>query len=155
MLVNCAGLAKCATLEDTPAEDAHHMMNVNYFGTFYPTKYVIGQMRTAGDGIIVITSSQAGLLGIYGLGAYSASKFALRGLAESLAIEVSHTDISVTLALPADVDTAGYAEENKNKPEITKIMSGTANLAQPGVVGRQIVEDALVCIIFSIKNIFF
>lgn len=145
MLVNCAGLAKCATVEDTPAEDAHHLMNVNYFGTLYPTKYVVGRMRTSGEGIIVITSSQAGLCGVYGLGAYAASKFALRGLAESLAIELSNTDVSVTLALPADTDTAGYAEENKNKPEITKVMCNTASLANPQDVGRQIVEDALVC----------
>lgn len=144
MLVNCAGMAKCATIEDTSVEDAHHMMNINYFGTFYPTKFVVGRMRAAGEGIIVITSSQAGLLGIYGLGAYSASKFALRGLAESLVVELSHTDVSVTLALPADTDTSGYAEENKHKPEITKLMCGTASLSKPQDVGKQIVEDALV-----------
>lgn len=153
MLVNCAGTAQSAILEDTSAADAHHMMNVNYFGTFYPIKFVLRRMREAGDGIIVLTSSQAGLMGVYGFGAYGAAKFALRGLAETLAIELSHTDVSVTLALPADTDTAGYAEENKTKPEITKIICATANLAKPHDVGRQIVEDALVCLLsLAIKD---
>lgn len=59
-------------------------------------------MKANKDGIIVLTASQAGLLGIYGLGAYSASKFALRGLAEALSMETKHLGINVTLALPAD-----------------------------------------------------
>lgn len=146
MLVNCAGYSKCGTIEDTSAEDARQLMDVNYFGTFYPTKFVVDRMRKANDGIIVITSSQAGLLGVYGFGAYGASKFALRGLAETLSLELADTDVSVTLALPADTDTSGYAEENKTKPEITKIMSGMANLSDPKDVGRQIMNDALVSI---------
>lgn len=53
------------------------------------TKAVIEGMKERREGHIVFTSSAAGLLGIYGYTAYSASKFALRGLAEALHMEVN------------------------------------------------------------------
>lgn len=102
MLVNCAGMAICGTIEDTKPEDAKFLMDLNYFGTFYPTHYVLPKMKARKDGIIVVTGSQASLLGVFGLGAYSAAKFALRGLAEAIYMETKHLGITVTLALPAD-----------------------------------------------------
>lgn len=84
-------------------EDARKMIDVNYYATYYPTRYVLPKMQAAKEGIITITGSQLSLLGIYGLGAYTASKFALRGLAECIAMENAHHGITVTLALPADV----------------------------------------------------
>lgn len=152
MLVNCAGTAVCGTLIDTTIEMARRMMDINYFGTFQPTRCVLAGMReraAAGQddgGIIVLTSSMAGMLGVYGMGAYSASKFALRGLAEVLALESAHLGISVTLALPGDTDTPGLAVENESKPAITKAMSSEGGLAQPSEMGRQIIEDALVSV---------
>lgn len=103
MLVNCAGMAICGTVDEMSIEDARAMMDINYYATYYPTRYVLGQMKAAGEGIITITGSQLSLLGIYGMGAYTASKFALRGLAECLAMETAHTGVTVTLAMPADV----------------------------------------------------
>lgn len=52
----------------------------------------------------------------------------------------------VTLALPADTDTPGFAEEEKTKPKETKIISGSGGLANPQDVAIQIVNDALVII---------
>lgn len=150
MLVNCAGAAVCGTIEDLTAEQARFMMDVNYFGTFYPTKYVLAHMKASEDGIIVITASQAAMLGIYGYGAYSPSKFALRGLAETIAMEVGHRGVSVTLALPADTDTPGLAEENRTKPLVTQIISGSGGLAQPEHVAKQILNDALVTTFHSL-----
>lgn len=63
-------------------------MSVNYFGAAQFTRAVIAGMKGRRDGGIVLVSSQAGLCGIYGFAAYAASKFALRGLAEALAMEV-------------------------------------------------------------------
>lgn len=101
-LINCAGMAICGTVDETALDDARKMMDINYWATFHPTRYVLRRMKSVGDGIITITGSQASLLGIYGYGPYAAAKFALRGLAETIAMEVSSTKISVTLALPAD-----------------------------------------------------
>lgn len=101
-LVNCAGGAICGRVDELSADDAVHLMNINYFAVYYPTRFVLTKLREIGDGIITITGSQASLVGIYGLGPYTAAKFALRGLAESIAMEVSNTNITVTLALPPD-----------------------------------------------------
>lgn len=110
MLVNCAGGATCGRIDEVSPDDAVDMMNINYFAVYYPTRYVLTKMTKIGDGIITITGSQASLMGIYGLGPYTAAKFALRGLAETIAMEVSNTNISVTLALPADTGTIDQSE---------------------------------------------
>lgn len=102
-LINCAGMAICGTVAEMSVDDARKMMDINYYATYYPIRYVLPKMQAAKKGIITITGSQLSLLGIYGLGAYTASKFALRGLAESIAMENAHNGITVTLALPADV----------------------------------------------------
>jgi 3-dehydrosphinganine reductase len=152
MLVNCAGMALMGTVEETTEEDAKFLMDLNYFGTFYPTRYVLPKMKAKKDGIIVLTASQAALLGIYGMSAYSAAKFALRGLAESLYMETKHLNINITLALPADTDTPGLANENKTKPEITKAICGTGGLLKAESVGKQLINDALYGSFFSIKG---
>lgn len=105
MLINSAGGAVCGRVDEMPVDDAIHMMNINYYATFYPTRYVLTKLKKAGEGIITITGSQCSLLGIYGYGAYAAAKFALRGLAETISMEVANTKISITLALPADTGT--------------------------------------------------
>lgn len=81
MLVNCAGMAICGTIEKTTPADSKFLMDLNFYGTLFPIQYVLPKMKARKDGIIVLTASQAALLGIFGLGVYSASKFALRGLA--------------------------------------------------------------------------
>lgn len=150
MLVNCAGMAICSTVEDTKPEDAKFLMDLNYFGTFYPIRYVLPKMKARKDGIIVVTSSQAALLGIYGLGAYSAAKFALRGLAETIYMETKHLGINVTLALPADTDTPGFENEEKSKPQETKEICGGGGLFKPEDVAKKILNDALKGNFFSI-----
>ncbi len=63
-------------------------MDIDYLGSVYATRAIIQEMKQNNRGRIVFTSSQAGQLGIYGYTAYSPTKFALRGLAESLQMEV-------------------------------------------------------------------
>ena len=63
-------------------------MNVNYMGCVNLTKAVLGGMKARKRGRIVFVSSQAGQLGVFGYTAYSSTKYALRGLAESLQMEV-------------------------------------------------------------------
>ena len=150
MLVNCAGMAICGTIEETKSADAKFLMDLNYFGTFYPIRYVLPKMKAQKDGIIVLTSSQAGLLGIYELGAYSAAKFALRGLAETVYMETKHLGINVTLALPADTDTPGFKNEEKSKPQETKEICGGGGLFKPEQVAQKILSDALKGNFFSI-----
>lgn len=63
-------------------------MEVNYLGSVYPTRAVITTMKERRMGRIMFVASQAGQIGLFGYTAYSPSKFALRGLAESLQMEV-------------------------------------------------------------------
>lgn len=65
------------------------LMEVNYLGSVYATRAVITTMKERRMGRIMFVSSQAGQIGLFGYTAYSPSKFALRGLAESLQMEVS------------------------------------------------------------------
>jgi len=142
LLINCAGTSIPATFEDAKPEDFKRLMDINFFGSVYVTKACIPSMKKKG-GHIVFTSSQAGLLGIYGFSAYAASKFALRGLAETLAMELKPFKIFVTLSCPPDTDTPGFAEEEKQKPEITREISKTAGLVPAEVVASGLVADML------------
>lgn len=88
-LINCAGMAVCGKIEDASENDFKQMMNLNYFGTVFPIKAVVEGMKSRREGYIVLTGSMASLIGLFGLSAYCASKFALRGLAETLYMEVN------------------------------------------------------------------
>jgi short-subunit dehydrogenase len=78
------------------------MMKVNYLGAVYCTKAVVDSMKKRRFGRIIFVSSQAGQIGIFGYTGYSASKFALRGLAECLQMELKPYNIFVTLSYPPD-----------------------------------------------------
>lgn len=144
MLINCAGLAICGVFEDVSVSDARKLMEINYWGTYNCTRYVLPKMKKNREGIIVVTASQAALFGIFGYGPYAASKYALRGMAETIAMESRHLGISVTMALPADTNTPGFENEEKTKPQETKIISGGGGLAEPHDVAKKILNDALV-----------
>ncbi|XP_043505635.1 3-ketodihydrosphingosine reductase [Polistes fuscatus] len=143
MLINCAGSSMCAKIEDTSTSDVRKMMDLNFFGTYNCIKAVVQSMKTAKDGIIVLTASQASLLGIYGYSAYCSSKFALRGLAESISMELTPYNISVTLCLPPDTDTPGFATELLTKLLETKLISQSSGLVKPSAIADQLFKDAL------------
>lgn len=65
MLVNCAGTAICGKIEDTSIADLQKMISINFLGTYYCIKAVVQRMKASQEGIIVLTSSQAALLGIF------------------------------------------------------------------------------------------
>ena len=153
MLVNCAGTAICGKIEDTSVADLKKMININFLGSYYCTKAVVQRMKASQEGIIVLTSSQAALLGIFGYSAYCSTKFALRGLAESLAMELAPYNISVTLSLPPDTDTPGFAIEELSKPLETKLISETSALVRPEVVANKLFKDALAGKFFSTVGI--
>ena len=92
--------------------DVHERtMQVNYFGSLYCVNAVLPYMTKAQKGQIVLVSSGAGLVGLYGYTPYSPSKFALRGLAESMRQELKDQGIRVSIVYPPDTDTPGWREE--------------------------------------------
>lgn len=143
MLVNCAGTSMCAKFEDTVVSDFKQMMDLNFMGIVQCTKSVVPGMKARGSGHVILTSSQAGMVGIYGYTAYSSSKFAVRGLAESLYMELKPYGVHVTLSLPPDTDTPGFAEEEKTKLNETRLICQSAGLISPDVVASQMLDDAI------------
>lgn len=88
-----ACLRVCAALwlwpSPWPLCSLQKLMSVNYLGSVYASRAVITTMKERRVGRIVFLSSQAGQVGLFGFTAYSPSKFAIRGLAEALQMEVS------------------------------------------------------------------
>nr|XP_039319451.1 3-ketodihydrosphingosine reductase [Saimiri boliviensis boliviensis] len=143
MLVNCAGMAVSGKFEDLEVSTFERLMSINYLGSVYPSRAVITTMKERRVGRIVFVSSQAGQLGLFGFTAYSASKFAIRGLAEALQMEVKPYNVYITVAYPPDTDTPGFAEENRTKPLETRLISETTSVCKPEQVAKQIVKDAI------------
>ncbi|XP_051155143.1 3-ketodihydrosphingosine reductase [Leptopilina boulardi] len=150
MLANCAGTAIPGKIEDTTVENLKFMFDVNFFGTFYCTKAIVPLMKSRKEGIIVLTASQAACLGIFGYSGYSSSKFAIRGLAECLSMELFPYNVTVTVSLPPDTNTPGFKEEEKTKPLETKLISQAADLMEPDDVAKVLFKDALAGKFFSI-----
>lgn len=78
---------------------------MNVLGSVFVTKAVLPSMVRRKSGAIVFISSQAGQLGLYGYTAYSTSKYSLRGLAETLQMELKPHNVQVSVSFPPDTDT--------------------------------------------------
>jgi hypothetical protein len=83
--------------------------------------------------------TQVAQAALYGYSAYAASKWALRGLAESLQMEVKPYGIYVSVVYPPDTDTPGYEVEMETKPAITKKLSESGSVFKPDEVARDLV----------------
>jgi 3-dehydrosphinganine reductase len=116
LLVTCAGVVRPGYFTELPAEEFEREMQVNYFGTLWAARAVVPSMVERGSGTIMSMSSFAGLTGVFGYTAYCPSKFAVRGLCESLRIELRPKGIHVGCIFPGDADTPMLAAEVPQKP---------------------------------------
>ncbi len=140
LLITAAGIARPGYFSDIPIEVFENTMAVNYFGSLYSIKAALPAMERQSKGQIVLIASGAALIGIYGYTAYCPSKFALRGLGESLRGELKSQGIRVAIVYPPDTDTPQLAEENKTKPPETKHITATAAIWTPEAVARKILQ---------------
>lgn len=102
-LVNNAGIAIPGAVEDLSSEVLQRQFDTNFFGTLELTNAVLPVMRRQGHGRIVMISSILGRVAMSWRGAYSASKFALEGITDSLRLELRGTPIKVSLICPGPV----------------------------------------------------
>lgn len=109
-LVNNAALWRTAHVERQSAEGFEELLRVNLLGPFLGIQAVAPVLRAAGGGSVVNISSTAGLVGIPGHAAYGSTKFALRGLTRSAALDLAPDGIRVNSVHPGAIDTPMVAD---------------------------------------------
>ena len=105
VLINNAGIGSYGAAIDVDPDEVERVLRVNFLGTVYATGAVLPGMRERRRGHVVNVASIAGRLGAPYEAAYSASKFAVVGWSEALAIELSAYGIGVSMVHPGPVDT--------------------------------------------------
>ncbi|MEM9137141.1 MAG: SDR family oxidoreductase, partial [Cyanobacteria bacterium P01_F01_bin.42] len=128
LLINSAGTAVPGDFLAQPLAVSEATMAVNFFGSLYSAYAVLPNMARRGRGQLVFISSGVGLIGLYGYASYCPSKFAVRGLAESLRAEMKPLGIAVSIVYPPDTDTPQLEQENQTKPLVTQRLSSSAQV---------------------------
>jgi 3alpha(or 20beta)-hydroxysteroid dehydrogenase len=138
VLVNNAGILAFASIAEMPLADFRRVLEVNAVGCWLGMKAVIDPMKNAGGGSIVNISSIEGFTGAAGLSAYSASKFAIRGMTKVAARELAQFGIRVNSVHPGGVltrmivDSAGAREGGEDFIKATPL----ARFAEPVEISR-------------------
>ena len=122
ILINNAGIGKFGKFLDLTPEEFENIIKINLFGIYYATRAVLPGMIEQQSGDIVNISSTAGLKGAALTSAYSASKFAVIGLTESLMQEVRKHNIRVTAITPSTVATDMAKDLNLTDGNPDKVM---------------------------------
>jgi 3-dehydrosphinganine reductase len=141
-VIASAGAVEPGTFAELTIEAHRTQMEVNHFGAIHLAQAAISHMERAGGGRLVFVSSGAAIAGVHGYAAYGPSKFALRGLAETLRVELRPVGISVTLALPPDTETPQLAAELPCRGHVTSAVAAFAGRWSPEKVALSILRSA-------------
>lgn len=112
ILINNAGLSMRALFDDVDMEVLHRLMDVNFWGTVYCTKYALPYIQ-ASHGSVIGISSVAGFHGLPGRTGYSASKYAMHGFLETIRIENLRRGVHVMIVAP------GFTASNVRQSALT------------------------------------
>lgn len=131
VVVPCAGASHPARFVEQDIAFFEQDMQLNYFGTLYTLKVVVPGMTQRKRGRVLFVTSVCATIGFAGMASYTPTKYALKGLADTLRNELIGTGVQLHVAYPMDTQTPGFEEENKTKPPechaISRI-SGEVNL---------------------------
>jgi len=127
-LVNNAGVARWAEIENITDEHLDYQLNVNLRGPLYCAQAVLPYMKKQKSGYIINISSVCGKFGFAGTAAYSASKFGLMALSDSLRAEGASSNIKVTAICPGYVAT----------PMVTDAPVPLDEMIQPEDIGKAV-----------------
>jgi len=138
VLVNNAGILAFANIADMPLAEFRRILEVNAVGCWLGMKAVIDPMTKAGGGSIINISSTEGFTGAAGLSAYSASKFAVRGMTKVAAQELGHAGIRVNSVHPGGVLTRMVIDSASERGDGEAFMRSVplARFAEPVEISR-------------------
>jgi 3alpha(or 20beta)-hydroxysteroid dehydrogenase len=105
ILINNAGIANFAPIEDYTLEQWNLIIAINLTGTFNGIKAAIPALKESGKGSIINISSTAGIKGVAALPGYTAAKFAVRGLTKEIAIDLGQYNIRANSVHPGNIRT--------------------------------------------------
>lgn len=105
ILVNNAGVSVNLGFQEQTLEDLEWITGINYWGVIYGCKFFLPRLLEAEEAHIVNISSSAGFTGMKWQSSYSATKFAVTGLSESLYVELANTNVGITCVHPGAVAT--------------------------------------------------
>ncbi|VDK86413.1 unnamed protein product [Litomosoides sigmodontis] len=144
ILVNNAGYALQGAFDSVDISVYEEQMCLNFLSAVHMTKAVVSTMKRLRDGQIIFVNSAAGQCPIWGYTAYGATKFAMRGFAEALYMELLPYNVQVSVIYPPNTNTEGYQREIMTMPEELKEISGTAGLFEPETVAE--------CLIYNLSR---
>jgi dehydrogenase/reductase SDR family member 7B len=133
ILINNAGISMRALFSEVDLEVVKKVMDINFYGVLYATKYCLPEI-TKNKGSVVGISSIAGFRGLPGRTGYSASKFALNGFLEVLRTELLKTGVHVLTACP------GFTASNIRSRALTK--DGTLQGESPRAEEKMMTAEA-------------
>lgn len=139
VLVNNAGIGYFAAIEETEEDQARNLFEVNFFGAANAIHAVLPGMRSRRSGFIVNLTSIGGLSGFAAVGYYTASKFALEGLSDTLRLEVEPLGLKVMTVEPSGFRTEWAGSSNETTAPIPDYdgTAGAARRAYHASVGKQ------------------
>jgi 3-dehydrosphinganine reductase len=140
LVVASAGMVVPGRFGQLDLEAFRRSIDVNYLGAVHLARAALPSLRAAVGGRIVLISSGAGLVGLYGYTSYAPAKFAVRGLAEALRSELAPEGIGVSVVYPPDTDTPQYREELAHRPEPTSRIAAGARVLDADQVAGAILD---------------
>ncbi|KAI1715488.1 short chain dehydrogenase domain-containing protein [Ditylenchus destructor] len=141
ILINNAGAVIQGGFDELDMNAFENQMRTNYLSAVYVTRCVIESMKKNRSGHVAFVSSAAGQCAIWGYTAYSPSKFALRGFAEALHMELLPFNVGVSILFPPNTNTEGFHEELKTMPEEIHQISHSAGVFSAKEVGSALVDN--------------
>ncbi len=123
VLINNAGYGIIASEESVDGKEIKKLFDVNFFGAMELIRTVTPHMKQQNNGHIINISSTSGVRAVPGLGIYAASKFALEGVSEALAVTLSPHNIQVVLVEPGTVENDWAKHCVKDDSELASALS--------------------------------